>query len=128
MNAFVRCATATVFAVGTLITTASQAGSLTISTTFGPNAEVPDPRAGYNGWMSNQSGVTETLMGIDYDLNLYPRVADSIEQAAPTTWRVTLKDGVKFHDGTTVTAQAVVDAIAALSEEGNAGHNARIAK
>lgn len=51
--------------------------------TFGPTAEVPDPRAGYNGWMSNQTGVTETLMGIDYDLNLYPRLASGIEQTSP---------------------------------------------
>ncbi|MEO1065661.1 MAG: ABC transporter substrate-binding protein, partial [Actinomycetota bacterium] len=77
--------------------------------------------------MSNQIGVTETLMGIDYDLNLYPRLADSIEQASPTTWHVTLRDGVQFHDGTPVTAQAVVDAIAPISDEGHPSHNARIA-
>lgn len=106
---------------------AAQEGSFTISVTFGPNAEVPDPRAGYNGWMSNQTGVTETLMGIDYDLNLYPRVASGIEQASPTTWRVTLRDGLQFHDGTPVTAQAVIDAIAPISQESHPGNNARIA-
>ena len=113
--------------LGTILSGA-QANTLRIATTWGPNAEVPDPRAGYNGWMSNQAGVTETLMGIDYDLNLYPRVAESIEQASPTTWRVTLNEGVKFHDGSPVTAQAVADAINAISDEDNAGHNARIAK
>ncbi len=106
----------------------TQASSLTIATTWGPADEVPDPRAGYNGWLSNQAGVTETLMGIDYDLNLYPRVAEGIEQAAPTQWRVTLRDGVSFHDGTPVTAQAVIDSISAILEEGNAAHNARVAK
>lgn len=126
MNLF-RLATATLFTLGMLFSTA-QANSLTITTTWGPNAEVPDPRAGYNGWMSNQAGVTETLMGIDYDLNLYPRVAEKIEQTKPTQWRVTLKSDVKFHDGTPVTAQTIIDAITAISEEGNAGHNARIAK
>ncbi len=104
------------------------ASSLTIATTWGPTDEVPDPRAGYNGWLSNQTGVTETLMGIDYDMNLYPRVADSIEQVAPTQWRVTLRDGVSFHDGAPVTAQAAVDAISAILEEGSPGHNARVAK
>ncbi len=123
-----RIALASLFAFGMLLNTIAHAGSLTISTAFGPNAEVPDPRAGYNGWMSNQSGVTETLMGIDYDMNLYPRVAQGVEQVAPTTWHVTLNEGLKFHDGTAVTAQTVVDALAAISEEGNAGHNARIAK
>ncbi len=127
MSILTRLAEATLLAT-CMALSAAQASTLTIATTWGPNAEVPDPRAGYNGWLSNQSGVTETLMGIDYDLNLYPRVAESIEQAAPTTWRVTLKEGLKYHDGTAVTAQTVADAIHAISEEGNSGHNARIAK
>lgn len=109
-------------------TSFAQPNSLSIAITFGPNAEVPDPRAGYNGWMSNQTGVTETLMGIDYDLNIYPRVAESIEQVEPTKWKVVLRDGVKFHDGSAVTASDVVDAISAISDEAHPGHNARVAK
>ncbi|MEM6758789.1 MAG: ABC transporter substrate-binding protein [Pseudomonadota bacterium] len=128
MSRITRLAFAALLAVSTALPIAAQEGSLTISTGFGPTAEVPDPRASYNGWMSNQTGVTETLMGIDYDLNLYPRLAAGIEQASPTTWRVNLKDGVTFHDGTALTAQAVIDAIAAISEEGHPGHNARVAK
>lgn len=127
MTYVTRLTLAALLAVCTLFS-AAQANSLTITTTWGPNAEVPDPRAGYNGWLSNQVGVTETLMGIDYDLNLYPRLAQSIEQASPTTWRVTLRADTTFHDGSAVTSQAVADAINALSEEGNAAHNARIAK
>ena len=53
MNTLFRLAIAFLLAIGTLLPTA-QANSLTITTTWGPNAEVPDPRAGYNGWMSNQ--------------------------------------------------------------------------
>ena len=106
----------------------AQDDTLTISVTFGPTAEVPDPRAGYNGWMSNQTGVTETLMGIDYDLNLYPRLAESVEQSAPTTWRVTLREGLTFHDGTPVTAQAVIDSIAPISDEDHPAFNKRIAR
>lgn len=118
-----------VFAALSFVSPASaQEGSLTISVGFGPKAEVPDPRAGYNGWMSNQVGVTETLMGIDYDLRLYPRLAQGIEQSSPTVWQVTLRDGVRFHDGTPLTAGAVVDAIAAISDESHPGHNKRVAK
>lgn len=127
MISLTRFVLAALLAFGTFVS-AVHANSLTITTTWGPNAEVPDPRAGYNGWMSNQVGVTETLMGIDYDLNLYPRVAESIEQTSPTTWRVTLKSDVAFHDGSAVTAEAVAAAIMAISEEGNPGHNARVAK
>lgn len=128
MSRLTRLAFAALFALGTAVPAAAQEGSLTISIGFGPSAEVPDPRAGYNGWMSNQTGVTETLMGIDYDMNLYPRLAQSIEQVSPTQWKVTLREGVSFHDGSAVTAQAVIDAIAPISQEGHAGHNARVAK
>lgn len=128
MSMLPRFAAAALIAVGTTLPAVAQDDTLTISVTFGPTAEVPDPRAGYNGWMSNQTGVTETLMGIDYDLNLYPRLAEGIEQIAPTTWRVTLRGGLTFHDGSPVTAQAVIDAIAPISVEGDPAHNARIAK
>ncbi|WP_227268163.1 ABC transporter substrate-binding protein [Roseobacter weihaiensis] len=127
MSLFTRIAAAALIALGTTLPAAAQEETLTISVTFGPTAEVPDPRAGYNGWMSNQTGVTETLMGIDYDLNLYPRLAEGIEQVGPTTWRLTLRDGLTFHDGTPVTAQAVIDAISPISDESHPAHNARIA-
>ena len=80
-------AAAALLSLSNAVPAVAQEGSLTISVNFGPSAEVPDPRAGYNGWMSNQTGVTETLMGIDYDMNLYPRLASGIEQASQTTWR-----------------------------------------
>jgi len=127
MSLFTRLAAAAVIACSTSMPAVAQDDTLAISVTFGPTAEVPDPRAGYNGWMSNQTGVTETLMGIDYDLNLYPRLAESITQIAPTTWRVTLREGLIFHDGSPVTAQAVIDAIAPISNEDDPAFNKRIA-
>ncbi len=128
MSQILRLVFGVLLACGIILPVSAQDGRLTISIGFGPVAEVPDPRAGYNGWMSNQTGVTETLMGIDYDLNLYPRLAAGIEQSSPTTWRVTLLDGVKFHDGTPLTADSVVTAIAAISDEAHPGYNARITK
>ncbi|QBF30092.1 ABC transporter substrate-binding protein [Thalassococcus sp. S3] len=128
MSILTRLALAALVGLGTVMPAAAQQGSLTIATMSGPANEAPDPRARYNGWLSNQTGVTETLMGIDYDLKLVPRVAESIEQTNPTTWRVTLREDMQFHDGSPVTAQSVIDAIAPISEEGHPGHNARIAK
>ena len=115
-------------AVSPALPAVAQEGSLSIAVTFGPTAEVPDPRAGYNGWTSNQTGVTETLMGIDYEMKLYPRVAERVEQVGPTTWRMTVRTGVTFHDGNPVTAKAIVAAIAAISQEGHPGHNVRASK
>lgn len=128
MSLFRRLIGATTLALSTSLPAFAQDGHLTISASFGPTAEVPDPRAGYNGWMSNQTGVTETLMGIDYDMNLYPRLAESIKQSSPTTWRVMLRDGLAFHDGSPVTAQAVIAAISAIADEDHPGHNARVSK
>lgn len=126
MSFMTRLSVAALLALSPAMSVADPEGSLTISVGFGPTAQIPDPRAGYNGWMSNQTGVTETLMGIDYELNLYPRLASDITHTSPTTWRVTLREGVTFHDGTSVTAQAVVDAISAIADPEHAGHNARI--
>ncbi|UWR21281.1 ABC transporter substrate-binding protein [Sulfitobacter sp. S190] len=127
MSFFSRLASAAALSLIAALPATAQEGSLTISIGFGPTAEVPDPRAGYNGWMSNQTGVTETLMGIDYEMKLYPRLAEGIAQSSPTTWRVTLRDGLTFHDRSAVTAQAVIDAIAPIADEEHEGHNARIA-
>jgi peptide/nickel transport system substrate-binding protein len=128
MSKLARISVAALLALGAVLPATAETNSLTIAASDGPKSEVPDPRAGYNGWRSNQSGVTETLMGIDYDLKLYPRLAESFEQVAPTKWAVTLREGVAFHDGSPLTAQAVVDSVLPISEEGNAGYNARIAK
>ena len=106
----------------------AQEDHLTISVAFGPNATVPDPRVGYNGWLSNQMGVTETLMGIDYELNLYPRLAKAITQVSPTTWQVTLRDGIQFHDGTPMTATAVVASTSVISDDSHPAHNKRVMK
>ena len=128
MSLLTRIVAIATLALGTTFSAFAQEGSFTISVTFGPDAEIPDPRSGHNGWMSNQTGVTETLMGIDYELNLYPRLAKDIEQVSPTTWRVTLPEGLLFHDGTPVTAQTVVESISAISDEDHPGYNARLHK
>jgi peptide/nickel transport system substrate-binding protein len=128
MSGFTKITLAAAIAFGSAAALQAQEGSLSIAVGFGPTAEVPDPRAGYNGWMSNQTGVTETLMGIDYEMNLYPRLAREIAQIDPTTWRVSLRDGVRFHDGTPVTAAAVITSIKGILDEGHPGHNARVAK
>lgn len=104
---------------------AAQQGSLTVAGLSGPVNETPDPRERYNGWMSNGAGVTETLMGLDYALQIYPRLAESLEQVAPTQWRMTLREGLAFHDGSPVTAQSVIDSIAPIMVEGGVGYNAR---
>lgn len=56
-----------------------------------------------------KQNVVESLVELDYqNATVKPRLATAWEQVNPTTWRFTLRDGVKFHDGTPFDAGAVV--------------------
>jgi peptide/nickel transport system substrate-binding protein len=52
--------------------------------------------------------VHDTLVLRDNSLKLVPGLAVSWQQVNPTTWRFSLRKGVKFHDGTAFTADDVV--------------------
>jgi peptide/nickel transport system substrate-binding protein len=52
--------------------------------------------------------VHDTLVMRDNGLKLVPGLATSWQQVNPTTWRFTLRQGVKFHDGSSFTADDVV--------------------
>lgn len=124
-------AVAGVAALGSTLTTlpASAAGvEMTIAVPFGPTGEAPDPRARQNGWLANRAGVSETLIGLDYSMNMVPRLAASFENMSETEWKITLREGVLFHDGTPVTADAVKESFAKLSVEGHPGNNPRLVK
>src|SRR6266498_1157100 len=47
------------------------------------------------------------LTTIDQNLEPQPDLAEKIEQPDPTTWVFTLRKGVKFHDGSELTAEDV---------------------
>lgn len=52
----------------------------------------------------NESEILDTLVKLDYDMSLQPGLATRWERTDPTTWVFHLRDGVKFHDGTALTA------------------------
>jgi peptide/nickel transport system substrate-binding protein len=54
------------------------------------------------------SNVYEGLVGRDKDYKIVPWLATSWSQPDPLTWRFKLRPGVKFHDGTVMTADDVV--------------------
>jgi peptide/nickel transport system substrate-binding protein len=55
--------------------------------------------------------VYQYLVNRDKQLNLVPELATSWEQVSPLKWRFKLRQGVKFHDGSTFNADDVVYSI-----------------
>ncbi|NEY72823.1 ABC transporter substrate-binding protein [Bacillus mesophilus] len=61
----------------------------------------------HQDWMGVRAGIAETLVKVDENLEIQPWVAETWEQVDPVTWKFTIRDGVKFHDGTPVDGEAV---------------------
>lgn len=101
---------------------------MTIAVPFGPTNAAPDPRARQNGWMSNRAGVSETLLGLDHEMRLVPRLATAWENLSPTEWRLTLREGVRFHDGTPMDAASVKASLEKIDVEGHPAHNPRLSR
>ncbi|HSS70406.1 MAG TPA: ABC transporter substrate-binding protein [Casimicrobiaceae bacterium] len=71
--------------------------------------QTTDPHSQNEGLTNNVNQIVyEFLIGRDKQLNLEPQLAVSWQQVSPTVWRVKLRPGVKFHDGTPFTADDVV--------------------
>ena len=71
-----------------------------------------DPQAQNEGLTNAINGqVYERLIKRDRQLHLIPALAQSWQQTAPLSWRFQLRPGVKFHDGTPLTAHDVVFSI-----------------
>jgi peptide/nickel transport system substrate-binding protein len=108
-------------------TTASTTGSGSTETTAAPAeepAEAPLVRVGLqfnpdSGWaidtddafVLTNMGVTETLVRVDDEGVVEPGLAESWEQVDETTWQFSLAQGVVFHDGATLDAEAVAGAL-----------------
>ena len=68
-----------------------------------------DPHSQNEGLTNSMNGqVYEKLVKRDRQLNIAPGLASSWQQVSPLLWRFKLRAGVKFHDGTPLTADDVV--------------------
>lgn len=70
-----------------------------------------EPTNGYYGWGLTRMGIGETLVKFDPQLNLQPWLATGWEQVDEETWVFHIREGVKFHNGNTMTAQHVMESI-----------------
>ena len=74
--------------------------------------EIQSPEPSTSGYIFTRMGITETLTNADPQGVLTPGLAT--EWAASEdglSWTFTLRDGVQFHDGTAMTAEAVAAAL-----------------
>ena len=95
--------------VAAIALTVSAVQAKTFRYAFQGDAQSLDPH-GLNetfslGFLGN---VYEGLTGYDAKMNLIPALATKWETINPTTWRFTLRKGVKFHDGGTFNADDVI--------------------
>lgn len=99
----------------------SSAGKKTFvfgDTTFNSENEEPDvnPHHAYAGWACVRYGVGETLFKINDSMELEPWIAACFELVDELTWKITLKDGVRFSNGKVCDAAAVKACIEHLIE------------
>lgn len=90
---------------------------------YGTSADVEtmDPAGRFEIFtLSFLHAIYEPLVRYDRDLKLEPALATAWTRADPTTWRFTLRQGVKFQDGTSFTADDVVFTINRDKAEGSA--------
>ncbi len=64
-----------------------------------------------DSYLGSRSGCYESLTKVDFDGQLKPSLAISWAQTTPTSWEFKIREGVKFHDGTPLTAETAANAL-----------------
>lgn len=78
---------------------------------------VPDPHKEYltSSWNVNYA-IYDPLTLVDENMKLIPKLATSWRLEAPTSWIFEIRKGVKFHDGSPLTAKDVVWSLARIRD------------
>ncbi|MGO1118960.1 ABC transporter substrate-binding protein [Rhodovibrionaceae bacterium A322] len=107
MKHFRSTALVSAFALGLMSTTAAWAADLKIGLPSEPSSIDPHyHNLGPNN--ANRKHVFESLTEMDANQNLKPGLATSWTPVDDNTWEIKLREGVKFHDGTTFDADDVI--------------------
>jgi peptide/nickel transport system substrate-binding protein len=89
-------------------TLATQAPAQELRIGFKAQVDSADPHLNYTPNRNVQLHVWEPLAFQDEFMRLLPGAATEWRSVDPTTWEFTLREGLRFHDGTPVTAEDVV--------------------
>jgi peptide/nickel transport system substrate-binding protein len=99
-------------------------GTLKLGMSPGPSTEIDPLKVADEGGLGIMSQTAEFLAFSDDKLKLQPRLAESWKPSEDgSVWTFKIRQGVKFHDGTPMTARDVAASINALSDPKN-GSNA----
>lgn len=90
--------------VGSLQVGAQESGEVRIGVS--EDGYRTDERANI-GFYPLNTGIFESLVYLNNDYQIEPLLATEWEFVEPNTWRISLREGVSFHDGTAFTADAV---------------------
>ena len=88
---------------------------ITIGQTF--IAGGTDPIKGSTGWALTSHGVSQNLYTVNQEGALVPLLADSVTRRDNATWVLKLKKGIKFSDGSTMTAVEVAGCLSRTNAE-----------
>lgn len=76
-----------------------------------------EPTEGGTPWSLTTHGLSETVFSLDRKGNLVSRYVKEVKKLDPLSWELTLKEGVKFSDGSPVDADAFVWAMNTIMEK-----------
>lgn len=79
-----------------------------------------DPANGSAGWALTTHGVSENLFTVDKEGILISRLVDEINQESEKIWKVKLKEGVLFSDGSPLLAEEVAKGLNRTNENSGA--------
>ncbi|MEA1908272.1 MAG: ABC transporter substrate-binding protein, partial [Euryarchaeota archaeon] len=94
-------------------------GNLDVVMIFGPKDNTLDPAYKWTGWYVRKAGIYETLFKYNDEMELTPELATGYTQVSDTVWDIHLREGVTFHDGNPLDADAVVYSIGRVMDESN---------
>lgn len=102
--------------------TAGAAGAQTITAVMHSGLRMMDPIQS-TAFITREHGymIYDTLVGIDADFKVQPQMADWEVRDEGKVYRFTLRDGLKWHDGTPVTSEDCVASIKRWLDNDNTG-------
>lgn len=81
-----------------------------------------EPTVGGTPWSLTTHGLSETVYTLDRNGNLVSRYVDKVEEIGDLKWKMELKKGVKFSDGTEVNAETLAWSLNTIMKENPLSH------